>query len=201
MKEYQKHMTKVITLGLLLSSGGVVTCADVHAQDLEITSSGTVGHEQKNFSKEYDKVEITVNDKGGTDATALYVHDTNTAFKGNETFNLVIDNPAGYQTNQYTGILAVAGGKVDAVNGVNILINSQGSDHGGDVSHVGLHVEDGGTINLGNGAASTITINNKAEDCYVNGIWANGETYTGGVGQAAIVGKDLNININKDNAE
>ena len=201
MKEYQKHMAKLITLGLLLSSGGVVTCADVHAQDLEITSSGTVGHEQKNFSKEYDKVEITVNDKGGTDATALYVHGTNTAFKGNETFNLVIDNPAGYQTNQYTGILAVAGGKVDAVNGVNILINSQGSDHGGDVSHVGLHVEDGGTINLGNGAASTITINNKAEDCYVNGIWANGETYTGGVGQAAIVGKDLNININKDNAE
>lgn len=201
MKEYQKHLAKMITLGLLLSSGGVVTCADVHAQDLEITSAGTVGHDQNMFSKEYGKVEITVNDRGNTDATALYVHGTNTAFKGNETFNLVIDNPAECKTNQYTGILASAGGKVDAVNGVNILIKSQGSDHGSEVSHVGLHVEDGGTINLGNGAASTITINNKAEYCYVNGIWANGETYTGGVGQAAIVGKDLNININKDNAE
>lgn len=55
MKEYQKHMAKVITLGLLLSSGGVVTCADVHAQDLEITSSGTVGHEQKIFQRNMAK--------------------------------------------------------------------------------------------------------------------------------------------------
>lgn len=55
MKEYQKHMAKVITLGLLLSSGGVVTCADVHAQDLEITSREPWAMSKKIFQRNMTK--------------------------------------------------------------------------------------------------------------------------------------------------
>lgn len=62
MKEYQKHMAKVITLGLLLSSGGVMPCAQ--AADYGTADEPKVSASIASLKGEYDNVYIVNNSLG-----------------------------------------------------------------------------------------------------------------------------------------
>lgn len=62
MKGYQKHLAKVITLGLLLSSGGVVPCAQ--AQDYGTAEAPEEYARSASLKGEYDNVYIVNNSYG-----------------------------------------------------------------------------------------------------------------------------------------
>ena len=64
MKKYHKHLARVITLGLLLSSGGVMPCAQ--AQDYGTADSPKEYASAASFKGEYDNVYIVNNSLSGS---------------------------------------------------------------------------------------------------------------------------------------
>ena len=179
MKGYQKHLAKVITLGLLLSSGGVMPCAqaaDYNGEDT-LSVSGTANYDNVLISKNNSSDNFT----GINLQNAGYVSNLNAVQK--VTVNISDDSA----TRGYDGIY-IYGGKLVAAGGVDITINSTATESAVDVPwRVGLNVAYSAETNLG--ASSRITIDTVHHDGYVNGIYAEDGT---------IKGNDLQIAINQN---
>lgn len=74
MKKYHRHLARVVTLGLLLSSGGVMTCAQ--AQDYGTADSPKEYASVASFKGEYDNVYIVNNSFGsGNMNTSTAIND------------------------------------------------------------------------------------------------------------------------------
>lgn len=179
MKGYQKHLAKVITLGLLLSSGGVMPCAqaaDYTGEDT-LSVSGTANYDNVVISKSNSSNNFT-----GIDLESRgYTSNLNAAKK--VTVN-ISDNST---TRGYDGIY-IYGGKLNAVDGVEITINSTAAESDmAEPYRVGLNVAYSDGTDLGND--SKITIDTVHSGGYVNGIYAKDGT---------IKGKNLQIAINQN---
>ena len=191
MKKYHKHLAKVITLGLLLSSGGVMPCAqaaDYNSTDTLSTSS---------WGDTYDKISITMADSG-KNCAGIYTYGRNNTTIANDVVKVMISDSG--DAYGYNGIMAEGVSTFKADKGFDLTINSTGTNNASgedEVWRFGLRVENQSKVELG--ADSAITINSDLAECYTNGVYLDGQTDYAGY-EVAVTGKGLTVNANKDNA-
>ncbi len=191
MKGYQKHLAKVITLGLLLSSGGVVTCAQ--AADY----NGTDTLSTSGLGDTYDKISITMADPG-KNCAGIYTYGRNNTTIANDAVKVMISDSG--DTYGYNGIMVDGVSTFEAKKGFDLTINSTGTNNASgedEVWRFGLRVENQGKVEMG--ADSTISINSDLAESYTNGVWLDGQTDSDTY-VVAVTGKGLTVNVNKDNA-
>jgi len=194
MKNYQKHLAKVITLGLLLSSGGVMPCAQAADWTGDVTDDAIIIYTTKSYD---DAVVIDVKDKKNYDGVqSPYIGIITPLDRSDATFNNTVDITITDtdEVNEYRG-LDIALGKATFEKDLHITIDSQGTkdvsayDHsGGKVTHGGITIENDAVTTLKGDAV--IDIKNNIYDSYAYGVevWGDGATFNG---------KDLTVNINK----
>lgn len=117
MKKYHRHLARVITLGLLLSSGGVMPCAQ--AQDYGTADSPKEYASGASFKGEYDNVYIVNNSFGS----------------GNMTTSTAINDDL-HIKNLHTEVGSVAGSA-----GITALQNNGASSSGNHVGTASLTVD------------------------------------------------------------
>lgn len=192
MKGYQKHLAKVITLGLLLSSGGVMPCA----QAADYTSDDTLS--TSGLGDTYDKITITM-EAPAKDCSGIYMYGRNNETTANDAVKVTMTDSS--DAYGYDGIFVDGVSTFNAKTGFDLVINSTGTTNASSGSQAwrnGLYVGNQGKVNLG--ADATITINSNLDASYANGIFMNGSTDNSSY-PAEVTGKGMSVNINKDNAD
>ena len=117
MKGYQKHLTKVITLGLLLSSGGVMPCA----QAADYNGTGTLS--TSGWGDTYDKISITMSDPG-ENCAGIYTYGRNNTTIANDAVKVMISDSG--DTYGYNGIMVDGVSTFEANKGFELTLNSTG---------------------------------------------------------------------------
>lgn len=157
MKGYQKHLAKVITLGLLLSSGGVVPCAaaDDYNSDQTLQVHGNTKLEFENVSVSKTDADskflgIDIQDQGNTAKLTV---------NGKISISAVTEE--GGQDVGYTGVYMNCGNvALTTVSGIDIAISSLAAADN-NCSKTGLFVAAG---NMDLGQESNISIDTRFGD-------------------------------------